>query len=93
MPGYAAQRGTRIKVKRASRSAGRRAFFLTFSIITQRDPFRRDRRGATGLEVVLGEVPVDAAGEQCRRGGKISADQARALCGDERAVHSAVAGS
>jgi hypothetical protein len=39
------------------RTAGRRAFFLTFSI-TQRDPFRRDRRGATGLEVVLSEVPV-----------------------------------
>jgi len=27
---------------------------------------------------VLGEVPVDAAGEQRGRGGKISADQARA---------------
>jgi hypothetical protein len=61
-------------------TAGRRAFFLTFSI-TQRDSFRRDRRGATGLEVVLGEVPVDAAGEQRGRGGKISADQALALCG------------
>jgi hypothetical protein len=45
------------------RSAGRRAFFLTFSI-TQRDLFRHDRRGATGLAVVLGEAPVDAAGEQ-----------------------------
>jgi hypothetical protein len=33
------------------------------------------------LEVVLGEVPVDAAGEQRGRGSKISADQARALCG------------
>jgi hypothetical protein len=33
------------------------------------------------LEVVLGEVPVDVAGEQRGRGGKISADQARALCG------------
>jgi hypothetical protein len=62
------------------RSAGRRAFFRTFSI-TLRDPFRRDRRGATGLEVVLGEVPVDAAGEQRGSAGKISADQARALCG------------
>ena len=61
--------------------AGRRAFFLTFSITELRDPFRRDRRGATGLEVVLGEVPVDAAGEERGRGGKISADQARALCG------------
>jgi hypothetical protein len=61
-------------------SAGRRAFFLTFSI-TQHFPFRRDRRGATGLEVVVGEVPVDAAGEQRSRGGKISAAQARALCG------------
>jgi uncharacterized protein len=30
---------------------------------------------------VVGEVPVDAAGEQRGRGGKISADQARALCG------------
>jgi len=60
------------------RTAGRRAFFLTFSI-TQRDPFRRDRRGAPGLEVVLGEVLVDAAGEQRSRGGKISAAQARAL--------------
>jgi hypothetical protein len=56
-----------------SRSAGRRAFFLTF-FTTQRDPFRRDRRGATGLEVVLGEVPIDDAGEQRGRGGKISAD-------------------
>jgi hypothetical protein len=60
--------------------AAQRAFSLTFSI-TQRDPFRRDRRSATGLEVVLGEVPVDAAGEQRGRGSKISADQARALCG------------
>jgi len=34
-----------------------------------------------GSEVVLGEVPVDAAGEQRGRGGKISADQAPALCG------------
>jgi hypothetical protein len=64
----------------AYRSAGRRAFFLTLSV-TQRDPCRRDRRGATGLDVVLGEVPVDAAGEQRGHGGKISADQARALCG------------
>ena len=44
-------------------------------------PFRRDRRGETGLEVVLGEVPADAAGEQRGHGGKNSADQARALCG------------
>jgi len=64
----------------ARRTAAQRAFSLTFSI-TQRDPFRRDRRSATGLEVVLGEVPVDAAGEQRGRGSKISADQARALCG------------
>ena len=35
------------------------------------------RCGATGLEVVLGEVPVDAAGGQRGRGGKILADQAR----------------
>jgi len=34
-----------------------------------------------GLEVVLGDVPVDAAGEQRGRGAKISADEARALCG------------
>ena len=62
-------------------NGGRRAFFLTFSI-TQRDLFRHDRRGATGLEVALvGEVSVDAAGEQRGRGGKISADQARAVCG------------
>jgi hypothetical protein len=27
---------------------------------------------------VLGEVPIDAAGKQRGRGGKISADQARA---------------
>jgi len=58
--------------------AGRRAFFLTFSI-TQRDPFRRDRRGATGLEVVLGEVPVDAAGDQRGRGGKM---RVRPNCGE-----------
>jgi len=37
--------------------------------------------GAGVLEVVVGEVPVDAAGEERGRGGKISADQARALCG------------
>src|SRR5258708_27787412 len=55
---------------------------MTFS--TTQHPFRRDRRGATRLEVALGEVPVDAAGEQRGRGGKISADQARALCGEER---------
>jgi hypothetical protein len=42
----------------------------------------------TGLEVVLGEVPVDAAGEQRGRGGKISADQARALCGIHEAFSS-----
>jgi len=69
-----------LKPDNARRTAGRRAFFLTLSV-TQRDPFDVTRRGATGVEVVLGEVPVDAAGEQCGRGGKISADQARALCG------------
>jgi hypothetical protein len=57
--------------------AGLCAFFLTFSI-TQH-PFRRDRRGATRLEVALAEVSVDAAGEQRGRGGKISADQARVV--------------
>jgi hypothetical protein len=30
---------------------------------------------------VVGEVPVDAAGERHGCGGKISPDQARALCG------------
>jgi hypothetical protein len=54
-------------------TAGRRAFSLTFSI-TQRDAaYRRSsmptstRCGVTGLEVVVGEVPVDAAGEQLSR--------------------------
>jgi hypothetical protein len=49
-------------------------------------PFRRGRGDATGLEVVLGEVPVDAAGEQPRAGGKISADQARALYAADECV-------
>src|SRR5215469_10308708 len=70
--------GLRRPVRTCAITAGRRAFFLTLSI-TQRDPFRRDRRGATGLEVVLGEVPVDAASEQRGRGAKISADQARPM--------------
>jgi hypothetical protein len=50
--------------------------------ITQRDaPSRRSRSGVTGLEVVVGELPVNAAGERRGRSGKISPDRARALCG------------
>ena len=62
-------------------AAGRRAFSLTFSI-TQRDaPHDVCRGGMRGLEVVVVGVPVDAAGERHGRGGKISPDQTRALCG------------
>jgi len=46
-------------------------------------PFRRDRRGATGLEVVLGEVPVDVAGEQRGRGRKISGTKRPPYAADE----------
>ena len=53
--------------------------------ITQRDaPLDADRSGVTGLEVVVGELPVDAAGERRGRSGKISPDRARALCGYAR---------
>ena len=48
-------------------------------------PFRRDRRGTTGLEVVLGEVPVDAAGEQpgrAARSRRTSARRTRHYAGD-----------
>jgi hypothetical protein len=75
-------------------SAGRRAFSLTISI-TQRDaPSRRSRGGVTGLEVVVGEVPVGAAGERRGRSGMISPDQARPMrqmsmfrCRVKRALH------
>src|SRR6266481_1072727 len=64
-------------------SAARRAFSRTFSA-TQRDtPSRRSRRNVTGLEVVVGEAPVDAAGERRGRGGS-SRLTWRALCGYER---------
>jgi hypothetical protein len=33
----------------------------------------------TGLEVALGEAPVDAAGERRGRGGKVSPGQARTV--------------
>jgi len=37
-----------------------------------------------GREAVVGKVPVGAAGERHGGGGKISPDQADALCGYER---------
>ena len=37
--------------------------------------------GREGLETVVGEVPVDALGERHGRGGKISSDRPRGLCG------------
>jgi hypothetical protein len=61
------------------RTAGRRAFFLTFSI-TQRDaPPRRGRCYVTGLVALVGEVPVDVAGDRRSRGDKITPDQARPM--------------
>jgi hypothetical protein len=60
------------------RSAGRRTFSLTFSI-TQRDALSGfSRSGATGLDVVVGKVPVAAASDRCGRGGEISPDHERA---------------
>jgi len=44
---------------------------------------RRSRCKVTGLEVVVGEVSVDAAGERRGRSGKNLPDQARAMRQDE----------
>jgi hypothetical protein len=53
------------------RTAGRRAFSLTCST-TQRDGLSRHGRcGATGLEVVSGQTPVDAADGRRGHGGKM----------------------
>jgi hypothetical protein len=55
--------------------AGRRAFFLTFSI-TQHFPARCGRCYVTGLVALVSEVPVDVAGS-AHPGGKITPDRAR----------------
>lgn len=68
-----------ISISRPPIAAGRRAFFLTFSI-TQRDA-PPDAAAATspGLVALVGEVPVDVAGDRRSRGDKITPDQARPM--------------
>jgi hypothetical protein len=61
----------------SSRTAGQRAFLLTLPSLSVMPAFQHSRERHEGLEAMVGEVPVDAAGERHGRAGNISPDPGR----------------